>query len=66
MTESGVSKTVFFGLMVGAKLADMAMAEEDPKYRMYFFFGLVTLIIIYWTKQTFLDYVLGKKKTSGN
>lgn len=65
MTEGGISKTVFFGLMVGAKLADMAMAEEDPKHRMYFFFGLVGLIVIYWFKQTILEYmneIRGKPK----
>ena len=61
MTETGISKTVFFGLMIGAKLADMAMAEEDPKYRMYFFFGLTFLVLVYWGKQTFLDYIGTKK-----
>ncbi len=63
MTDSGISKTVFFGLMVGSKLADMAMAEEDPKHRMYFFFGMVALVIIYWGKQTFLEYKQHQKKT---
>ena len=64
MTEGGMSKTVFFGCLVGQQLANMAIAEEDAKCRMYFFFGLIVLIIIYWGKQTFLDYVMGKKKAN--
>lgn len=63
MTEGGISKTVFFGLMVGAKLADMALAEEDPKSRIYFFFGMVALVIIYWGKQTFLEYKKNDART---
>lgn len=62
MTEGGISKTIFFGTMVGMKLADMAIAETDPRLRVYFFFGISALVVIYWGKQTFLDYVKGIKK----
>lgn len=62
MTEGGISKTIFFGTMVGVKLADMAIAETDPKLRVYFFFGIFALVVIYWGKQTFLDYVKDVKK----
>lgn len=56
MTEGGISKTIFFGTMVGMKLVDMAIAETDLKLRVYFFFGIFALVVIYWGKQTFLDY----------
>lgn len=57
MTKGGISKTVFFGVMLGGKLADIAMAEKNPKYRVYFFFGLLGLVLCYWVKQTILEYL---------
>lgn len=65
MTKGGISKTVFFGVMIGAKLVDIAVAEKNPNYRMYFFFGLAALVVIYWLKQTILEYfgeIKGKPK----
>ena len=56
MTTTGISKTVFFGLMIGAKLADMAVAETDSTNRLYLFIILAGLVIIYWAKQTILEY----------
>ena len=64
MTEGGISKKVFFGVLLGTKLADIAVAETDPGYKCYFFFGLVGLIVIYWAKQAVLDYMKDIKKKS--
>lgn len=61
MRDTSISKTVFFGVVVGGKLVDMAMAETDTTLKMYFFWGVFALIVLYWAKQTFLDYT-GRKK----
>ena len=57
MTKGGVSKTVFFGITIGGQLANMAIAEPDAKYRLYFFIGIWLLVVIYWIKQTILDWL---------
>lgn len=57
MTEGGISKKTFFGVILGLKLADIAVAEENPEYKLYYFFGLLSIIIIFWAKQAVLDYL---------
>lgn len=65
MTEGGISKKVFFGTILAIKLADMAIAETASNYRIYYFFGLLALIPLYWTYQVIIDYlkdIKGKNK----
>ena len=57
MTEGGISKKMFFGCLVGQQLANMAIAEKDPKLKVWFFVGIWFLIIIFWAKQALLDYM---------
>jgi len=62
MTEGGISKKVFFGTILAIKLVDMVAAETDPKYKVYYFFGLLVLIPLFWTYQVILDYLKDIKK----
>ena len=62
MTESGVSKKMFFGVVIGQQLTNMAIAEEDAKLKVWFFAGIWLLIIVYWAKQAALDYLKDIKK----
>lgn len=62
MTEGGISKKTFFGVVIGQQLANMAIAEENPEYKLYYFFGLMFLVIIFWAKQSALDYLKNIKK----
>ena len=62
MTEGGVSKKVFFGVVIGQQLANMAVAEEDAKLKAWFFAGIWLLIIVFWTKQALMDYLKDIKK----
>lgn len=62
MTDSGVSKKMFFGCLVGQQLANMAIAEENAKLKVVFFIGIWLLILIYWGKQATLDYLKDIKK----
>ena len=57
MTEGGVSKKVFFGIVIGQQLANMAIAETDAKYRLCYFIGIWLLVVIFWAKQAILDYL---------
>ena len=57
MTEGGVSKKVFFGIVIGQQLANMAIAETDAEYRLYYFIGIWLLVVIFWAKQSILDYL---------
>lgn len=57
MTEGGVSKKTFFGVVIGQQLANMAIAETDPEYRVYYFFGLLFLIPLFWVFQATMDYL---------
>lgn len=64
MTKGSISKKTHFGVILGLKLGDMAMAEEDPIYRACFFFGIFALILAFWIFQTTLDYLGDIRKTN--
>lgn len=62
MTEGGMSKKMFFGCLIGQQLANMAIAETDARHRLYYFAGIWLLVVIYWAKQSIMDYLKDIKK----
>lgn len=62
MTDSGVSKKMFFGCLIGQQLANMAISETEGRHRLYYFIGMWLLVVIYWAKQAALDYLKDIKK----
>lgn len=55
-TTNGVSKKMFFGIVIGQQLTNMAIAETDSKLKLYYFIGIWLLVVIYWIKQSILDW----------
>lgn len=63
MTEGGISKKVFFGVLALEAITDIAVADTDGKRTLYYVCILAALVVCYWAKQTFLDYTSRKKTT---
>ena len=58
MTKGGLSKTVAFGIIAMQAIVEIARADDGSSNRkLNYCILLAVLIVGYWIKQTFLEYM---------
>ena len=56
MTESGISKKVFFGVMLATAITEIAKSDDKPENKLIYVYVLASLLVIYLLIQAFMDY----------
>ena len=65
MTTGGVSKKVFFGVLLANAITEIATTDTTPGNKIIYVYVLAGLLIFYFSMQAFLDFK-GTKDTQDN